>query len=111
MRRSLRAVALLLLSDAAFAGDRPLLIPQVEGAKQGRILGRGLACGVGRERIEAVIRTNRGKMLAAVGRPFTEDRYGPALDEAIGFETSLPRPSEAACAKALAEFESLEAAR
>ncbi len=106
-----RALALLLTAGAASAQDRPLVIPQVEGAKQGRVIGQAIACGVDPARTGAVVTANRARMLAAVGAAFTEDRYLPELDRAIAFETSLPRPSEPACARALAAFEALEAMR
>lgn len=111
MRGFLGALALLLLAVPAFAEDKPLVIPQVEGATQGRVIGRAIACGVAQERSGALITANRDRMRAAVGAAFTEDRYLPALDEAIAFETSLPRPSDGACVKALTEFEGLERPR
>lgn len=111
MRERLAFLALAVLAQAALAQDRPLVIPQVEGAKQGRLVGRAIACGVSRERTDVVVRASRERMLRAVGPAFTEDRYLPELDRAIRFETGLPRPSDAACAKALSEFEALEGAR
>ncbi|MET0427782.1 MAG: hypothetical protein ABW026_04715 [Microvirga sp.] len=100
-----------LTVGAVAAQDRPLVIPQVEGAKQGRVIGRAIACGLARDRTDALITANRSRMLAAVGPAFTEDRYLPELDRAIAFETSLPRPSESACAKAVAEFERMAGTR
>ena len=108
MRRSLWPLALVIASAEAAAGEKPLVIPQEEGARQGRIVGRALACGLPGERADAVLRAGRERMLAAVGRTFTEDRYGLERDRALTFETSLPRPSEAACARATAAFERLE---
>ena len=61
---------------------RPLVIPQVEGERQGKVLGRAL----------------------------TEERYALALDDAMRLETSLPAPSSIACEKALAGLERLEKA-
>ncbi len=85
--------------------DKPLVIPQVEGERQGKIVGRAIACGTPRERTDAVLQAARQAMLARVGGPFTENRYLPALGQAITFETSLGRPSDEACAKALDAFE------
>ncbi|GEO99017.1 hypothetical protein [Methylobacterium haplocladii] len=102
------SLVVVLTGSAAVAQDRPLVIPQVEGAKQGRVIGRAMACGVAKGRTGAVVTANRARMLAAVGSAFTEDRYLPELDRAIAFETSLPSPSEAACAKAVTAFEALE---
>ena len=100
----------LVLATVAVAQDTSLMIPQIEGGKQGRVVGRAIACGLPRERTEAYLRTARERMLRAVGGPFTEDRYLPALAQAIEQETSLGKPSDAACAKAAAEFERLETA-
>lgn len=111
MRILVGIVVTLLSSLPALAEDKPLVIPQVEGARQGRVIGRAIACGVPQERSGAVITANRARMLAAVGAAFTEDRYLPELDRAIAFETGLPRPSEPVCAKALTEFEALERVR
>lgn len=111
MRVPVWTLAFLSLCAAASAQDKPLVIPQVEGAKQGRIIGRAMVCGVPQERTGALIKINRERMLAAVGSAFTEDRYLPELDRTIAFETSLPPPSEAVCAKAIMEFDALERAR
>ncbi|WP_096487991.1 hypothetical protein [Methylorubrum populi] len=92
------------------SGARPLVIPQVEGERQGKVLGRALACGAERGRIERVLRAGRERMLAAVGRALTEERYALALDDAMRLETSLPAPSPGACDKALAGLERLEKA-
>lgn len=89
-------------------GVRPLVIPQVEGERQGKVLGRALACGAARERVERVLREGRARMLAAVGRALTEERYVLALDDAMRLETSLPAPSPAACERALTALEGLE---
>ncbi|MBD8909476.1 hypothetical protein [Methylorubrum zatmanii] len=91
-------------------GARPLVIPQTEGERQGRILGRALACGVPRERVEAVLKAGRARMLAALGRALTEERYMLALDDALRLETSLPAPSPQACEKARTALERLETA-
>jgi len=96
------------LPDAG--GARPLVIPQVEGERQGKVLGRALACGAGRERVDRVLRSGRERMMAAVGRALTEERYALALDDAMRLETSLPAPSPSACEKALAGLERLEKA-
>lgn len=90
------------------SGTRPLVIPQVEGERQGKVLGRALACGAARERVERVLREGRARMLAAVGRALTEERYVLALDDAMRLETSLPAPSPAACERALTALERLE---
>ncbi|MGN7127506.1 hypothetical protein [Methylorubrum thiocyanatum] len=92
--------------DAGHA--RPLVIPQAEGEREGKTLGRALACGAERERVERVLRAGRARMLAAVGRALTEERYVLALDDAMRLETSLPAPSPASCEKALAALERLE---
>lgn len=105
MKRSLALLALTLQTGPVPAQDRPLLIPQVEGEKLGRIIGRAIACGVAAERTDAVLKAARERMLARVGRALTEERFAPALNQAAGFETSLPRPSDAACAKATEAFE------
>jgi hypothetical protein len=91
-------------------GARPLVIPQVEGERQGKVLGRALACGAERERVDRVLRAGRERMMAAVGRALTEERYALALDDAMRLETSLPAPSPSACEKALAGLERLEKA-
>ena len=91
-------------------GARPLVIPQIEGERQGKILGRALACGAPRERVEAVLKAGRERMLASVGRALTEERYMLSLDDALRLETSLPAPSPQACEKALAALERLEKA-
>ena len=92
--------------DAGHA--RPLVIPQAEGEREGKTLGRALACGAERERVERVLRAGRARMLAAVGRALTEERYVLSLDDAMRLETSLPAPSPASCEKALAALERLE---
>ncbi|CAO4152788.1 UrcA family protein [Methylorubrum thiocyanatum] len=92
--------------DAGHA--RPLVIPQAEGEREGKTLGRALACGAERERVERVLRAGRARMLAAVGRALTEERYVLALDDAMRLETSLPAPSPTSCEKALAALERLE---
>ena len=97
------------LAPAARAEPKPLLIPQVEGERQGRIVGRAIACGAPEERTSAVLRASRERMLQAVGGGFTETRYLPELSRAIQFETSLPKPSDAACARALEALAGLEA--
>lgn len=91
-------------------GARPLVIPQVEGERQGKVLGRALACGAERERVERLVRDGRARMLAAVGRALTEERYALALDDAMRLETSLPAPSPASCERAFAALERLERA-
>lgn len=111
MRVHSLSLLVVLAAGAVSAQDRPLVIPQVEGAKQGRVIGRAIACGVDQARTGALVTANRARMLAAVGAAFTEDRYLPELDRTIAFETSLPRPSEPACAKAVAAFEALEGTR
>lgn len=111
MRVLVWTFAFLSSCVAASAQDKPLVIPQAEGAKQGRIIGRAIVCGVPQERTGVLIKVNRERMLAAVGSAFTEDRYLPELDRTIAFETSLPPPPAAACAKAITEFEALEHAR
>lgn len=114
----LSGLALVLLAAGAARAQtppdtgaaRPLVIPQLEGERQGKILGRAMACGATRERVEAVLRAGRARMLAAVGRALTEERYVLALDDAMRLETSLPAPSAQGCEKALAAFERLETA-
>lgn len=109
--RRLLCLVLMLLGLFALptsAQDKPLVIPQVEGGKLGRIVGRAIACGAPEERTGAVLRAARERMRAAVGQAFTEDRFLPELDRALRFETSLPKPSDAACEKALAELGRLE---
>ena len=108
------ALALALLSGcwlvgAARAAEKPLLIPQEAGERQGKIVGRSLACGVERTRVETVLRRERERMLAAVGPTLTEERYAPSLGAAVELETSLGAPSEAACAAARTAFARLEA--
>ncbi|WP_232630374.1 hypothetical protein [Methylobacterium sp. Leaf118] len=104
-------LALLSWPGAAAAQERPLTIPQAEGERHGKVLGRALACGVDRVRIDGVLRTQRARMLAAVGRALTEERYILALDDAMRLETSLPAPSPAACERGVAAFERLETAQ
>ncbi|WP_342148355.1 hypothetical protein [Methylorubrum sp. SB2] len=87
---------------------RPLVIPQAEGEKQGKIFGRALACGVPRERVDAAIAAGRTRMQAVVGRALTDERYLLSLDDAMRLETSLPAPSATACEKGIAAFERLE---
>ncbi|MBB5757552.1 hypothetical protein HNR00_002265 [Methylorubrum rhodinum] len=106
--RAALCLAPLLWSAAATAQDRPLVIPQAEGEKHGKILGRALACGVPRERVDATIAAGRTRMQAALGRALTDERYVPSLDDAMRLETSLPPPSPTACEKGLAAFERLE---
>ena len=115
----LRAAAILVAGAVLAAGQvraqeapgaRPLVIPQVEGERQGKILGRALACGLPRARVDAALQAGRARMLAAVGRALTDERYALALDDALRLETSLPAPSPQACEKAAAAFERLEAA-
>ena len=105
---ALAAFAALAQTPPDAGGARPLVIPQAEGERQGKILGRALACGAERERVEGVLRAGRARMLAAVGRALTEERYVLALDDAMRLETSLPAPSPASCEKALAALERLE---
>ena len=106
--RAALCLAPLLCSAAASGQDKPLVIPQAEGEKHGKILGRALACGVPRERVDAVLAAGRTRMQAAVGRALTDERYLLSLDDALRLETSLPTPSPAACEKGLAAFERLE---
>ena len=106
--RAALCLAPLLWSAAAAGQDRPLTIPQVEGERHGKVLGRALACGVARERVDSVLRVQRERMLAAVGRALTEERYVLSLDDAMRLETSLPAPSSTACEKGVAAFERLE---
>lgn len=87
---------------------RPLVIPQAEGEKHGKILGRALACGAPRERVDAVLAAGRARMQAAVGRALTDERYLLSLDDAMRLETSLTPPSPTACEKGIAAFERLE---
>lgn len=113
--RTLGLLALLLPFGPAHAQEppvpgKPLVIPQVEGERQGKVLGRALACGVARDRVEPVLRAGRARMLAAVGLALTEERYTLALDDAMRLEASLPTPSPNACEKALAAMERLERA-
>lgn len=110
--RSLAAATALvsgLLAAPARAEPKPLVIPQVEGERQGRIVGRAIACGAPEERTSAILHAARERMLRAVGGDFTETRYLPELSRAIQFETSLPKPSEAACVRALEKLGGLEA--
>ncbi len=97
--------------DEATSPSRPaaLIIPQTEGAKHGRVVGRAIACGVERARTEAALSAARDRMRAAVGARFTEERYLPSLAQAIDFEGNLGRPSDEACAKALEAFAQFEA--
>ena len=99
----------VVLAPLAVSAEPRLLIPQVEGERQGGVVGRAIACGAPRERAEAVLRAARERMLAAVGRAFTQDRYLPALDRALSFEAGLLRPSAAACAKAMADLDRMAA--
>lgn len=108
MRLVSSALVLATLAGSASAEERPLVIPQVEGARLGRIVGRAIACGAPEDRTGTVVRAARERMLASVGQAFTEDRFLPELNRAIGFETSLPKPSDAACDKALVAFERTE---
>lgn len=107
-------VALGLWGGAAQAQapepGRPLVIPQEVGARQGRVVGRALACGLPPARVEALLRTLRDRMQRAVGRALTDERYVLALNDAMNEETSLPRPGEETCARATAAFTRLETA-
>ena len=99
----------LLGGGRARAAEKPLLIPQEAGERQGKVVGRSIACGVERARVETVLRRERERMLAAVGPTLTEERYAPSLGAAIELETSLGAPTEAACAAARTAFGRLEA--
>jgi hypothetical protein len=101
--------ALLTLAGAEAPG-RPLLIPQVEGERQGAIIGRAIACGAPAARTDEALRVARERIMSALGRAMTEERFVPELNQALFFETSLPKPSDAACAKAMEAFERLEKA-
>ena len=105
----LSATSGFLSVGRASAAERPLLIPQEAGERQGKIVGRSIACGVERARVETVLRRERERMLAAVGPTLTEERYAPSLGAAIELETSLGAPSAAACAAARTAFARLEA--
>lgn len=95
-------------AEPAAPGARPLVIPQAEGEKHGKMFGRALACGVARERVDAAIAAGRTRMQAAVGRALTDERYLLSLDDAMRLETSLPVPSSASCEKGIAAFERFE---
>jgi len=107
-------IALGFWSGAAQAqapeSGRPLVIPQEVGARQGRVVGRALACGLPPARVEALLRTLRDRMQRAVGRTLTDERYVLALNDAMTLETSLPRPGDEACAGATEAFARLETA-
>ena len=112
----LAGLALALLAVGAARAQttpeaaRPRILPWRSPSTWGMTSGRALACGAARERVEGVLRAGRERMLAAVGRALTEERYVLALDDAMRLETSLPAPSPGACEKALAAFERLETA-
>ena len=112
-RAALSLVALSFVAHSPIGGaraeEKPLLIPQEVGERQGKIVGRALACGVERARVEAVLRRERERMLAVVGRALTEERYALSLNAGIELETSLGAPSEAACGTARTAFARLEA--
>lgn len=101
--------AILTLAGAEAPG-RPLLIPQVEGERQGAIIGRAIACGAPAARTDEALRVVRERIMRALGRAMTEERFVPELNQALFFETNLPKPSGAACAKAMEAFERLEKA-
>ncbi|GJE26210.1 hypothetical protein [Methylobacterium organophilum] len=91
------------------AARKPLVIPQEAGARQGRVVGRAILCGVAPERVDALLRSRREAMQRAVGVALTQERYVLALNDAIAFETSLPKPEAPAfCETALAGFSALE---
>lgn len=90
------------------APGRPLVIPQEVGARQGRVVGRAVACGLPAERVEALLRALRERMQGLVGRALTDERYVLALNEAVQEETGLPTPTETACARAAEAFARLE---
>lgn len=108
--RNVVVLGLLAWSSAGRAQDRQLVIPQDEGERQGRIIGRAIACGVAADRTNRALQTVREQMLRAVGRALTDERFVPVLNQALFLETNLPRPSEGACAEALEALARLEAA-
>lgn len=104
------ALPAFLTLAGADAPGRALVIPQVEGERQGAIIGRAIACGAPAARTDESLRAARERMMRALGRAMTEERFVPELNQALFFETNLPKPSDAACAKALEALERLEQA-
>lgn len=108
--RNTIVLALLALSSAAHGQDRQLVIPQIEGEKQGRIIGRAIACGASTDRTDRILQAARDRMLTIVGRALTDERYVLSLNDAMSFEAGLPKPGDAACARAFEALERLETA-
>lgn len=106
---SLTIPVLLILAGGTEATERTLVIPQVEGERQGTIIGRAIACGIEAERTDRILRMVRERMLSKVGRAMTDERFVPELNQAIFFETNLPTPSETAvCMRAIDAIDRLE---
>ncbi|MDN3626303.1 hypothetical protein [Methylobacterium isbiliense] len=104
------ALALGLALLAAFAAgpaaaqERALVLPHIEGERQGRIVGEAAACGADEATTQAALRLLSERMRARVGQTLWQDRFLPEFNDALRLGAQVP-PGD--CAKALAALTAL----
>ncbi|MGY2049326.1 hypothetical protein [Methylobacterium sp. JK268] len=103
--RLLAAGALLGAAGGASGQERSLVLPHVEGERQGTILGRAIACGAPEARTQAAARAASERMRRLAGPSPWQDRFLPAFNDAASLAAALP---PASCAEALTALDALE---
>ena len=88
----------------AAAQERALVLPHIEGERQGRIVGEAAACGADEATTQAALRLLSERMRARVGQTLWQDRFLPEFNDALRLGAQVP-PGD--CAKALAALTAL----
>ncbi|ACA19566.1 conserved hypothetical protein [Methylobacterium sp. 4-46] len=89
---------------AAAAQERSLVLPHLEGERQGTIVGRAVACGAPEAQTQRAARLAAERMRRAVGQGPWQDRFLPAFNDAASLAAQLP---PTACEEALAALATL----
>ncbi|WP_407518538.1 hypothetical protein [Methylobacterium oryzisoli] len=98
------ALLAVVAARPAAAQERPLVLPHIEGERQGRIVGEASACGTDDATVQAAVRLLSGRMRARVGQNLWQDRFLPEFNDALRLAAQLP-PGD--CEKALAALTAL----
>jgi hypothetical protein len=96
---------LVLAAAPLRAQDKPLVIPHVEGERQGTVVGRAMACGADEAVTRRVARLASERMLRTVGQGLWQERFLPEFNDALQLASQLP-PER--CEAALAALTALE---
>ncbi|ACL60760.1 hypothetical protein [Methylobacterium nodulans] len=105
MRTASALFGVLVVAGSAAGEERALVLPHVEGERQGGIVGRAMACGAPEADTRRAAQAASERMRRAVGQAQWQDRFLPAFNDAVALASQLP---EAACDRALAALSGLE---